>query len=77
MQENYYDEFLDELRESLEQADATRVDEVLQTLHSWWLSEREVATLDEIIAEATLYLELKEEEYREMALVLIRELEEV
>ena len=76
MQENYYDEFLDELKGALERQDTARLDEILQSIHWGWLSEREVESLDEIISETTLYLELKEEEYREMALVLIRELEE-
>ena len=76
MQENYYDEFLDELKGALERQDTARLDEILQSIHGGWLSERELGSLDEIISETTLYLELKEEEYREMALVLIRELEE-
>ena len=77
MQENYYDQFLDELKLALTEKDLTKLDEALQTIHGGWLSEREVDSLEEIISEATLYLELKEEEYREMALILIRELEEV
>lgn len=77
MQENYYDQFLDELKLALTEKDLTKLDEVLQAIHGGWLSEREVDSLEEIISEATLYLELMEEEYREMALVLIRELEEV
>lgn len=77
MQENYYDQFLDELKLALTEKDLSKLDEILQTIHGGWLSEREVDSLEEIISEATLYLELKEEEYREMAIVLIRELEEV
>jgi len=76
-QENSYENFLDELKDALKSRDPHKVDEVLQTIHSGWLDQDELDDLEEIISEATLYLELKEEEYREMALVLIQEREEI
>ena len=76
MTKNSYDTFLNNLQLSLQQKDFEKLDEALQLLHSGWLTQKEIDSLDEIISEATLYLELKEEEYREMALVLIWELEE-
>jgi hypothetical protein len=33
MQENYYDEFLDELKGALERKDVSRLDEILQSIH--------------------------------------------
>ena len=74
--ENSYENFLDALKEALIAKDTLRLDDALQTIHGGWLSQNELDDLEEIISEATLYLELKEEEYREMALVLIREREE-
>ena len=76
-QENSYENFLDELKDALKSRDPHKVDEVLQTIHSGWFDQDELDDLEEIISEATLYLELKEEEYREMALVLIQEREEI
>ena len=76
-QENSYENFLDDLKDALKSRDPHKVDEVLQTIHSGWLDQDELDDLEEIISEATLYLELKEEEYREMALVLIQEREEI
>ena len=75
-EENYYDTFLDELKNALIAKNTEQLDSVLQSMHGWWLNEDELDDLEEIISEATLYLELKEEEYREMALVLIHEREE-
>ena len=74
--ENSYENFLDGLKEALIEKDTTKLDNVLQTMHGGWLEQDELDDLEEIISEATLYLELKDEEYREMALVLIREREE-
>lgn len=74
--ENSYENFLDALKEALIQKDTAKLDDTLQTMHGGWLEQDELDDLEEIISEATLYLELKDEEYREMALVLIREREE-
>lgn len=74
--ENSYEEFLDMLKESLITKDLKKLDEALETMHGGWIDQNDLDDLEEIISEATLYLELQEEEYREMALVLIRELEE-
>lgn len=75
-QKDSYESFLDDLKEALIEKDIQKLDDILQTMHGGWLSEDELDDLEEIISEATLYLELKDEEYREMALVLIREREE-
>lgn len=74
--ENSYEDFLDMLKESLLTKDLKKLDEALETMHGGWIDQSDLDDLEEIISEATLYLELQEEEYREMALVLIRELEE-
>ncbi len=74
--ESSYENFLDGLKEALIEKDTAKLDDVLQTMHGGWLKQDELDDLEEIISEATLYLELKDEEYREMALVLIREREE-
>ena len=71
-----YSEFLDELKVALENKDTSAIDNILEYANGGNLDEDEVDDLQEIISEATLYLELQEEEYREMALVLIREREE-
>ncbi len=75
-QENYYENFLDDLKDALLRKDTAKLDDTLQSMHGGWLDQDELDDLEEIISEATLYLELKDEEYREMALVLIREREE-
>lgn len=74
--ESSYENFLDALKQALIEKDTAKLDDVLQTMHGGWLEQDELDDLEEIISEATLYLELKDEEYREMALVLIREREE-
>jgi hypothetical protein len=71
-----YSEFLDELKVALETKNMNAIDNILEYANGGNLDEDEVDDLQEIISESTLYLELQEEEYREMALVLIREREE-
>lgn len=75
-QQESYENFLDALKEALIEKDTVKLDDTLQSMHGGWLEQDELDDLEEIISEATLYLELKDEEYREMALVLIREREE-
>lgn len=71
-----YSEFLEELKTALEEEDTDKVDSLLHYVNSGNLDEDEVDDLEDIISEATLYLELGDEDYRETALELIAEKEE-
>jgi len=71
-----YSEFLDALRLALEDENTEEIDTLLGALASGILDEDEVDDLEDIISEATLYLELGDEDYRETALRLIAEKEE-
>jgi len=71
-----YSEFLDELKNALEEEDTDKVDSLLHYVNSGNLDEDEVDDLEDIISEATLYLELGDDDYRETALKFIAEKEE-
>lgn len=68
--------FLKELKIALESKNTEKIDTLLEYTSSGDMSQNEVDSMSEIISETTLYLEFQEEDYREMALVLIREREE-
>lgn len=71
-----YSDFLEKLRDALENKQKQSVDYLLEYAFSGALAQDEVDALEDIISEATLYLELWEEDYRETAIKLIDELEE-
>lgn len=64
-------EYLEKLKAVLESDDFLGLDDVLELSVSGMLTEDEVNELDEILNEATLYAEFKEEEYKTEALKLI------
>lgn len=76
MSDNSTNEFLKELKIALESKNTEKIDGLLEYTSSGDMSQNEVDSMSEIISETTLYLEFQEEDYREMALVLIREREE-
>jgi hypothetical protein len=51
------------------------IDYILEYAISWDLSEEEREIIDDIINEATLYLELRDDEYKEEALKMIENFE--
>jgi len=71
-----YSDFLEKLREALENKQKQSVDYLLEYAFSGALAQDEVEALEDIISEATLYLELWEDDYRETAIKYIDKLEE-
>ncbi|NDK09821.1 hypothetical protein GW846_03520 [Candidatus Gracilibacteria bacterium] len=71
-----YSDFLEKLREALENKQKQSVDYLLEYAFSGALAQDEVEALEDIISEATLYLELGEDDYRETAIKYIDKLEE-
>ena len=65
--------FLQNLKQILEDDDFTKLDEILESLMTWIYSEEEVNEMWDILSEATLYTEFKESDYKEEALRLINE----
>lgn len=66
-----YNNFLIKIKESLEKDDFEALDYILEFIYTSWLPEKNILEMDEILNEATLYLELKDGEYKEKALELI------
>lgn len=63
--------YLEKLKTVLEIDNFDWLDIVLEEAILWDLSENEINEIDEILNEATLYAEYREEEYKEKALELI------
>jgi len=66
-----YDNYLSKLEEALVQENMDNIDYIVETLYTSWLSENDMDKIDDILHEATLFLEFGDEEYKETALDLI------
>lgn len=66
-----YTNYLSKLEEALVQENMDNIDYIVETLYTSWLSETDMDKIDDILHEATLFLEFGEEEYKETALDLI------
>lgn len=66
-----YTNYLSKLEEALVQENMDNIDYIVETLYTCWLSENDMDKIDDILHEATLFLEFGEEEYKETALDLI------
>ena len=64
-------DYLEKLKNVLEDDNFLKLDEILELPVTWILSEDELNEIDEILNEATLYAEFKESDYKEEALRLI------
>jgi len=66
-----YTNYLSKLEEALVQENMDNIDYIVETLYTSWLSESDMDKIDDILHEATLFLEFWDEEYKETALDLI------
>lgn len=68
-----YDNFLSKLETALNEDNFENIDYILEFLYTSWIDEDILNEIDDILQEATLYAELKEEDYKNEALILIEE----
>lgn len=68
-----YTNYLSKLEEALETDNFDNLDYILEAVYSSNIPEPDLEAMDDILQEATLYIELKESEYKEEALKLIEE----
>lgn len=66
-----YTNYLSKLEEALVQENMDNIDYIVETLYTSWLSESDMDKIDDILHEATLFLEFGDDEYKETALELI------
>lgn len=70
-----YDNYLKKIKEILEVDDFASLDYILEYMYTSWISDEVLDEIDDILQEVTLYVELKEKEYKETALEFIKEYE--
>lgn len=68
-----YKNFISKVEEFLKLEDFENLDFILQSVYSMGFDDNTISLIDDILQEATLFLEFKEEEYKNEALVLIEE----
>ncbi len=66
-----YNNFLSKLETSLLENNKENIDFILEAIYTMGLPDQDIEKIDDILQEATLYLELWDEEYRVEALELI------
>lgn len=70
-------DYIKKLKNSLEENNFDMIDYLLEYAISWDLNEEEREEIDDLINEATLYLELRDDEYKDEALKMIENLEKL
>lgn len=66
-----YENYLSKLEEALIKDEKENIDFIIESLYTMGLPEKELDEIDDILHEATLYLELWDQEYKETAIDLI------
>ncbi|MDD3144553.1 MAG: hypothetical protein PHV23_00415 [Candidatus Gracilibacteria bacterium] len=66
-----YDNYLSKLEEALVQENMENIDFIIETLYTCGISDADMDKIDDILHEATLFLEFNEDDYKETALELI------
>ena len=70
-----YDNYLKKIKEVLEADDFESLDYILEYMYTSGIPDEILDEIDDILQEVTLYIELKDKEYKETALEFIREYE--
>ena len=68
--------YLEKIKDFLEKDDFESLDSFLEYIYTSWIPQNIIEDIDDILQEATLYLEFKEQEYKEEALEFISEYED-
>lgn len=66
-----YNNYLSKLEEALNNDNYDNIDYILEYLYTSGLPEETLEEIDDILQEATLYSEFKEEEYKQACLELL------
>ncbi|PZM84795.1 hypothetical protein DLH72_02895 [Candidatus Gracilibacteria bacterium] len=68
-----YTNFISKVEEYLKLEDFENLDFILQSVYSMGFDDNTISLIDDILQEATLFLEFKEEDYKNEASKLIEE----
>lgn len=70
-----YENYLKKIKEVLEKDDFASLDYILEFMYTSWIPDEDIEEIDDILQEITLYVELKDKEFKETALEFIKEYE--
>lgn len=70
-----YENYLKKIKEVLEKDDFESLDYILEYMYTSGIPDEILDEIDDILQEITLYIELKEKEYKQTALEFISEYE--
>lgn len=66
-----YINYLSKLEDALIENNFDNIDYILETIFTIWINEDDLDEMNDILHEATLYSEFKEQDYKDEALKLI------
>ena len=61
------------LEDALKNENFEKIDFILETIYTMWMDDKTIAKIDDILQEATLFSEFREEDYKIEALNLIED----
>ena len=61
------------LEDALKNENFEKIDFILETIYTMWLDDKPITEIDDILQEATLFSEFREEDYKIEALNLIED----
>lgn len=61
------------LEDALKNENFEKIDFILETIYTMWMDDKTITKIDDILQEATLFSEFREEEYKIEALNLIED----
>lgn len=70
-----YENYLKKIKEVLEKDDFASLDYILEYMYTSGVPDDILEEIDDILQEVTLYVELKDKDYKETALEFIKEYE--
>ncbi len=71
-----YNDYISKLEKELIEENIEWINFILEYMYTIQLTEEERIEIDDILQEATLYVEFKDDEYKDEALIQINELKE-
>lgn len=66
-----YVNYIEKLEEAVKNDDFDKIDFILESIYTMWMDDKTIERIDDILQEATLFLEFRENEYKEETLNLI------
>ena len=73
LNQDLYINYILPLEDALKNENFEKIDFILETIYTMWMDDKTITKIDDILQEATLFSEFREEDYKIEALNLIED----